>query len=136
MAEAIDMTITADATTPAVVLGIVESFCEHHAVPPRPAYVLTLVIEELVTNVVNHAYRGGSGPMELRIGLADGRIAGEVVDSGPPFDPTTMETPDIEAELEDRDIGGLGVHIVKTMVEALDYAREDGRNVLRFRVAL
>ncbi len=52
------------------------------------------------------------------------------------FDPTAMETPDVDAALEDRDIGGLGVHIVRTMVEALDYAREDGRNVLRFRVAL
>ncbi len=137
MAESVALTLPADATAMPAVQAAIEAFCEAHAVATRPAYVLGLVVEELVTNVVNHAYRGtGGGPVRIRVEAAGGTISGEVRDDGPPFDPTTASAPDTSAALDDRPIGGLGVHIVKTLVERLDYAREGDSNVVRFSIGI
>lgn len=136
MASAIDMSLAADGGALSAVQAEVDAFCESHEVPPKAAYVLSLVIEELVTNVVNYAYGpGDDGPLEVSLDFSDGHIVGKIVDAGPPFDPTAMAAPDTTAEIEDRPIGGLGVHIVRTLAESVGYAREGERNVVRFSIA-
>jgi anti-sigma regulatory factor (Ser/Thr protein kinase) len=55
----------------------------------------------------------------------------EVIDYGRPFDPLSVPPPDLDAPIEERRIGGLGLHIVREMMDTLEYAREGGRNVLR-----
>lgn len=136
MAESVELTVPADSAALAAVQSALEVFCEVHAVGPRPAYVLSLVVEELVANVINHAYRGmRAGPVRVRIAADESAISGEISDDGPPFDPTAAEAPDVEANLDDRPIGGLGVHIVRTLVDAIDYARDRDSNVVRFRIA-
>jgi len=136
MAESVELTVPADSVAMATLLSAIEAFCDANAIEPRPAYVLTLVVEELVTNVINHAYAGmRPGLVRLSIAASDGAVVGEVSDDGRAFDPTTAPPPDIRAELEDRTVGGLGVHIVRTLVDAFEYARDDERNVVRFRIA-
>ena len=137
MPDPVALTLPADSAAMAKVQAAVDAFCETHEMAPRPAYVLALVVEELVTNVVNHAYKGTrGGPVTVFVGEEAGAIVGEVSDDGPPFDPTVASTPDTAAALDERPIGGLGVHIVKTLVERLDYARDGDRNVVRFRIPL
>ena len=114
----------------------VESFCEAHGLPLKTGFSLQLVLEELLVNIVNHGYGGRKGPVVLVLGTGGGRLNGEIIDEGVPFDPTAAPTPDVEAEIDDRSIGGLGVHLVKSMVEDFDYQRIGDRNVVRFSMRI
>lgn len=137
MADGLDITLTADAAALPAVEAALEAFVEGHDLPPRTGYTLALIVEELVTNVVKYGYAGtAAGPLTLTVRLEDGRIVGRIVDAGAPFDPTAMAAPDVEADMDDRHIGGLGVHLVRTMSEEFSYRRDDGHNVVTFRLAV
>ena len=135
MADGIDITLTADDAALPAVESALEAFVEQNDLPPRTGYTLALIVEELVTNIVKYGYAGAdAGPLKLTVTLADGRVVGTLVDAGAPFDPTAMDTPDVEAAMDDRHIGGLGVHLVRTMSEDFSYRRDDGHNVVSFRL--
>ncbi len=135
MADGIDITLTADAAALPAVEAALEAFVEGHDLPPRTGYTLALIVEELVTNIVKYGYAGAdAGPLKLTVRIDDGRVVGTLIDAGAPFDPTAMEAPDVEADMDDRRIGGLGVHLVRTMSEDFTYRRDDGHNVVSFRL--
>jgi anti-sigma regulatory factor (Ser/Thr protein kinase) len=94
-------------------------------------FELTLVLDELVTNVINY---GGipSGGERIRIEFRadDGALEITISDPGKPFDPRNAAPPDTDSPLEDRKIGGLGVHLVRNMVDTLAYRHEGGRNIV------
>lgn len=110
----------------------VEEFARAENWPADVAYQIKLAIEEVTVNVIHHAHDDGAGH---RAGIdivsdADS-VTVEIVDDGKPFDPLTeAPVPDITASIEDRPIGGLGVYLVKTMMDETRYRREDGRNRL------
>jgi anti-sigma regulatory factor (Ser/Thr protein kinase) len=97
--------------------------------PEERVYALDLCIVEIVSNVVNHAYRGGAGEirLELAIGRAGGAIA--IIDQGPPFDPLSVPAPVLATSIEDTRIGGYGIHMARSAASACRYERRDGRNV-------
>jgi len=135
MADVIDIRLIADAAALAQIEAAVEAFAEHHALPAKTAYALSLVVEELVTNVVKYGYAGGPpGPLMMTVRMDDGAVVGELADSGVAFDPTEIATPDVDADVDDRHIGGLGIHLVRTLAEDVAYRRQDGRNVISFRL--
>ena len=70
------------------------------------------------------------------LGAGGGFVSGEIVDEGVPFDPTAAPDPDVEADIDERSIGGLGVHLVKAMVETFQYQRIGERNVVRFTLRI
>lgn len=102
------------------------------------AYKLDLMLDELFTNVVRHGLSGVPEPVVEVTLCARGssepaRLT--ICDNGPPFDPLAEATaPDLDASLEDRAIGGLGIHLVRTMADAMTYRRVDGRNELTVSV--
>lgn len=114
----------------------VDAFGEAHDLSPRTQMALNLVLEELVTNVFMH----GAGPEGATVHVhaaSDGeRVRGEIRDDGRPFDPLSRETPEIDLALEDREIGGLGIHMVRSMASDLSYAREGNQNVMRFALEI
>lgn len=116
----------------------VEAFCEKHAVPPDTAFHLNLVLEELVTNIVSYGYDEAEGRREIRVRLAlDAQsIVVDVIDDARPFDPLSVPEPDLDASVESRAIGGLGVHFLRTLMRDLCYRRENGQNHLTFRKPL
>ena len=63
------------------------------------------------------------------------RCAAELVDNGRPFDPSAAPYPNLTGSLEDRDAGGLGIHLIRNMVDRVEYRREDGQNRLRIETA-
>ena len=92
-----------------------------------------LVLEELVLNVIDYGFDDGKDDHELEVVLAseDDKLTIEITDDGIPFDPLQdAKKPDVNAPLEDRPIGGLGVHLVRTMMNEVSYQREDGKNHL------
>ena len=92
---------------------------------------INLALEEAVTNVMLYAYpEGVTGQVELEALRKDGRLEFVLSDSGKPFDPTAAPKADTTASLADRPIGGLGIHLVRTIMDSVRYERKDGKNYL------
>jgi serine/threonine-protein kinase RsbW len=111
----------------------VNAFCDKHSLDSRAAMHLNLVLEEIFTNVVTYAYdNDGDHVVHIRLEAAPEGIEGEVIDGGRPFNPLKVPPPDVESHLEDRRLGGLGVHFLRTLMTDLSYERRRGKNRLRF----
>ena len=115
---------------------VLETFCDAHGVNHATQFALNVVIDELVTNVVHYAFpEGGEHVIKVLVSLEDDELFIEIEDDGVAFDPLSLPEPDTEAEIEDREIGGLGVHIVRHLMDEVSYERVDGKNRLRLRKA-
>ena len=94
---------------------------------------IDLCIVEMVSNVVNHSYRGRPGEIRLELDLGLGGAVLTIVDEGPAFDPLSVPPPVVAASLEEATIGGFGIHLVRTSADACEYERREGRNVFTAR---
>lgn len=112
----------------------VTSLGERENWPVAMTYRVQLVLEELVLNIINHGFDSsdsGSRLIEVNLNSGPESLTIGLLDNGRPFDPLSdAPDPDTGAAMEDRPIGGLGVHLVKTMMDELHYRREDGMNHL------
>ena len=119
--------------------AFVDAFCARHGIGSADALRLTLVVEELFTNSVVHGYGGeGDAAIEVTLAAAAGEIALLYEDAAHPYDPLAQfaAAPDhLHGTVESRPAGGLGIHLVRELVEGARYAREDGRNRLWLRLA-
>ena len=107
-------------------------FAHRHGLPEEERARLLVILDELFTNVLDHGYDdpGSEGRIEVRLTLEANRLTIEFVDDGRPFDPLTAAAPALELPTADRPVGGLGLHIVRSLVDAIDYRREASRNRL------
>ena len=114
------------------VLGFVEETLEGCECPMRIQTAICVAIEEVFVNVANYAYGEGSGDVTLEIGFdkVSRDVTFRLSDWGTPFDPLQKPDPDITLSVEERQIGGLGIFIVKKTMDAVRYAYEDGKNIL------
>ncbi|MCP4716587.1 MAG: ATP-binding protein [Deltaproteobacteria bacterium] len=97
---------------------------------------LELVLEEVLTNVVKYAYRGTAGEVELGCRLTGSELVVVICDRGVEFNPLAKPPPDTSEDIESRQIGGLGIHMVRHMVDRLEYRREGDTNVLTITLAV
>lgn len=92
---------------------------------------LILATDEAVTNIIVHGYQGNEGEIRLTLGQRSGACVVELQDNAPTFDPNGVPKPDISAPLETRPLGGLGVHLMRILMDELHYQQEaDGSNKL------
>ena len=109
----------------------VESFGTHAGLSPDLTYRLTLSLDEIVSNVIRHGYSDTSDHVvEVRLSIHDGVVTSVIQDDGHPYDPRESPEPDLSMPVEQRGPGGLGIFLVKQMMDSIDYARRDGRNIL------
>ncbi len=111
--------------------GEIEDFGGEHAFPPKMVYQIRLVLDELLTNVISYGYRD----REDHVITVDMRLTGGVLrisveDDAVAFNPLSAGAPDITCPIEDRPIGGLGIHLVKKIMDHVAYERKAGRNIL------
>ena len=98
---------------------------------------INLALEEAATNVIMYAYpEGEKGAAELTLEVVKGQICATISDTGVPFNPLEQKEPDLDVSLEERQIGGLGIHLIKEIMDEVRYAHEEGRNVLKMRKKL
>ena len=98
---------------------------------PALALNLNLALEEAVTNVISYAYpKGTDGLVEIDALLQEKSLEFIITDSGTPFDPTARPDADITLSVEERPIGGLGIYLVRQIMDEIHYSREDGKNRL------
>lgn len=111
----------------------IAAFARAHNVPERIAFALDLVMDEVISNIINHGFAPDQSErwIQCRAAVGPALIAIAFVDNGRPFDPLTeAPEPDLTSAIEDRAIGGLGVHLVKTLADESRYSRQDGENTL------
>ena len=119
----------------------VEVFAEEIGLATTMLFELNLVLDELFTNIVSYGYADGAEhEITVRLSLVAGdqrpEVVVEVEDDGQPFDPTAAAIPAFELTLEERSVGGLGIHLVRRLMDVIVYRREHDRNVLSMRKLL
>ena len=111
--------------------AFVRTFCSDNAVDGEVAHSFTLAFEELMANVVNHGQVGDRRHrVDITLSLRDGSLVGSFMDDGAPFNPLNAPMPNLSARIEDRRVGGLGLHLIREMMDDVSYARETDRNHL------
>jgi anti-sigma regulatory factor (Ser/Thr protein kinase) len=128
-----EITLRTDLSELTALADFVDRFAADAALPADAAFQLNLVLEELVTNTIIHGQVAPGDEIHLRLERRGDVIEADLVDTGAAFDPRTLPAPELDAPLESRSIGGLGVHLVRQFVDELDYRRENDRNHLRLR---
>lgn len=109
----------------------VQRFADRAHLPDGLGFQLKMILEELTLNVINYGNKGGTEPLEIGLAAKGETVVVEISDVGQPFDPSReAPAPDLSLSLEERPIGGLGLYLVKTMVDEMHYRWEDGRNHL------
>ena len=109
----------------------VEALGKREDWPPDLIYRVNLVLEELAVNVINHGHDDGFHEMEIVVTSEAEVLTIEIADDGKPFDPVKDgPSPNLTGPLEDRLVGGLGLHIVRTTMDEMCYRREGGKNHL------
>ncbi|MBR1520393.1 MAG: SpoIIE family protein phosphatase [Bacteroidaceae bacterium] len=112
----------------------VEEVCEAVEFDPATTMSMNLAIEEAVVNVMNYAYPAGTkGDIDIEAQANDVRLKFTIIDSGTPFDPTAKEEVDTTLTAEERSIGGLGIHLVRQLMDSINYERVGGKNILTLR---
>ena len=117
------------------VLGFVEQMLDSFECPIKIQVALCVAIEEVFVNVAHYAYGEGEGNMSLGIGFDEESraITFRMTDKGIPFDPLKKPDPDISLSADEREIGGLGIYMVKKSMDEITYDYKDGQNILKIK---
>lgn len=111
----------------------VEAFGEKHGLPMKIVFHLNLVLDELITNIIDYGYADfDEHPIDVFVCLDGNILTIRIEDDSEPFNILEAPEPDMDVPLEEREHpGGMGIHLVKNMVHHIDYRRENGKNVLQ-----
>jgi serine/threonine-protein kinase RsbW len=111
--------------------GEFQAFAARHGLAPRLVAQIWLAFDELLTNTISYGFpQGGRHTILVRLDIEGDRFTAELIDGGVAFDPLAAPEPDLDAALEERGIGGLGIHFVRATMDSLDYRREKDQNRL------
>jgi serine/threonine-protein kinase RsbW len=116
----------------------VSQFADEAELWPALYQRLALVCDELAANVVSHGSRSPHPAtfISIRIAQIQDRLALTIEDDGEAFDPLSLEAPDLEASLDQREIGGLGIYLIRKMAQGMRYERADGVNRLHLTLSV
>jgi serine/threonine-protein kinase RsbW len=116
-------------------IDFVASCARQRGIGEKRIREIDLVMEEILVNIFNYAYPDRPGDVEVASRLDDaGSLLVEITDGGVPFNILTRTDPDLEAGIEERQVGGLGVFFVKQLVREVRYRREHGKNILTLTI--
>ena len=131
------LTLVNDFRQISLLTGFVDRVREENNLAPALAARINLALEEAVCNVIMYAYpEGTAGTMDLDAVRDGNRLRFTLSDRGKAFDPTAAPQADLSAPLEDRPIGGLGIHLLRSIMDSIRYQRQDGMNVLTMIIHL
>jgi anti-anti-sigma factor len=133
MRPGFQMTFGADPGAVAQAVARFGEFAEAHALPTPVRRSIQVALDEFVYNPIVYGFPqlgAGEGAGELRVELDGDRVRLTISDNGPPFDPLAFADPDTALSVEERQIGGLGIHLVRQMMDEVSYERREGMNVV------
>ena len=125
------MKINADVKHLSKVLEFIDSFLESVNCPPKAQMQIDTSVEEIFVNIASYAYPEGKGTADIDIYLTNyNTVCIELTDRGKPFNPLARTNPDTSLTANERKIGGLGIFMVKKLMDKVEYARQDNCNKL------
>jgi anti-sigma regulatory factor (Ser/Thr protein kinase) len=124
--------IRADLNEIAAVSAALEGAMKDHAFSEEEILDTQLAVEEAITNVIVHGYAGREGEDGIAIACraTKGLVEIQIEDTAVPFDPLSLPEPDLAGSIDDRKIGGLGIFLIRQVMDEIVYRYEDGRNIL------
>ena len=103
--------------------------------PMKAQVQIDVAIDELFGNIAHYAYNPEVGPATVRVEVEENPMAVKIsfIDNGVPYDPLAKDDPDITLSAEEREIGGLGIYMVKKTMDQISYEYKDGQNILKIK---
>lgn len=130
-----ELTINATVESIPEVTAFVDGQLEALDCPIKAQMQIDIAIDELFSNIAHYAYHPGVGPATVRVEVVEDPMAVVItfIDEGVPYDPLSTEDPDTSLSVEERQIGGLGIYMVKKSMDEVGYEYKEGRNILRIK---
>jgi serine/threonine-protein kinase RsbW len=97
---------------------------------PEEVLDTQLAVEEVITNVIAHGYKKSRGDIDISFRITGSSTEIEIADNAPPFNPLSLPEPDLTGDVSDRKIGGLGVFLIRQVMDDVHYRHENGKNIL------
>ena len=128
-----ELTIDATVENIPTVTDFVNEQLEEHGCSMKVQMQIDIAIDELFSNIAYYAYNPDIGPATVRVELVEEPLSVVItfIDNGVPYDPLKKEDPDTGLSAEERDIGGLGIYMVKKSMDGIAYEYKDGQNILK-----
>ena len=124
-----ELTLEASVENLAQVLAFVDGHLEELECPMRTQLQLDVAIEEIFVNVASYAYAPETGDVTVQFVPEDDSVSITFIDSGVAYDPLAKDDPDVTLSAEERQIGGLGIYMVKKSMDDVHYVYCGGRNI-------
>ncbi len=133
-----ELTIDATVANIGTVTAFVDEQLEAMDCSMKAQMQIDIAIDELFGNIAHYAYNPEVGPATVRVEVLDEPLAVVItfIDNGVPYDPLKKEDPDITLSAEEREIGGLGIYMVKKTMDDISYEYKDGQNILRIKKSI
>ena len=129
--DALELSLVSDLRNIAVAAERIDAFCSARGLHPDISFEVNLAVDELLTNTISYGYDDdGEHRIDLSLRLEGGTLVVEITDDGRAFDPLQAPEPDLGASLEERAVGGLGIYLVRKLMDSVAYRREDGSNIV------
>jgi serine/threonine-protein kinase RsbW len=114
-------------------IAFVSSWAGKEGFEERQIMEIELATEEALVNIIRYAYGGAEGDIEIACAHVDDRgFVITIADSGSPFNPLLAREPDLSADISERQIGGLGIFLLRKFIKDVEYERTGGKNILSF----
>ena len=130
-----ELTIAATVENIEVVTDFVNQQLELLECPMKAQMQIDIAIDELFSNIAHYSYNPEIGQATVRVEVMENPLAVSItfIDNGVPFDPLSKEDPDLTLSAEERQIGGLGIYMVKESMDEITYEYKDGQNILSIK---
>ena len=130
-----ELTIAATVENIEVVTDFVNQQLEELACPMKAQMQIDIAIDELFSNIAHYSYNPEIGQATVRVEVMENPLAVSItfIDNGVPYDPLSKEDPDLTLSAEERQIGGLGIYMVKKSMDEITYEYKDGQNILSIK---
>jgi len=133
MTQRFQITRAAELESLSVFREFISDCCAKFKVPDGTVFDLKLAVDEACTNIIEHGYKGmDPGSIILSFRIESDRILVQITDFGHIFEPAEAPKPDVEAALEDRELGGLGLYLIYQTMDNIDYESSEEGNTLTF----
>jgi len=137
MGKTLDLSLANDPSEIRRLVDRLEGFGMSAGLAPDVAFRLMLALDEVVSNVIRHGFEGGGEHrIGVRVEIGSSVLTATVIDEGREFDPRDAPCPDLDASLDARRVGGLGMHLVRSSMDTIEYRRDGQRNVLTLTTSL
>jgi serine/threonine-protein kinase RsbW len=135
MTKTLSLTIRNEFPQLELLVASVNQFAEEQEIAPDQAYKLNLALEEMVSNIIKYGYDdSGVHDIHVAVTIDNDRIHLRLEDDGHEFNPLSLPAPDTQKPLAQREVGGLGIHLVRNMCDEVRYSRMEERNILDIEI--